>query len=126
MTRYHRRSSFLYVYTCVRWKNKKYRIRYFPFFFLFRLFISFSLFFFSFFFSSMSSKMSNRSSIRRSIFFFFFINFAIRSTYIKKRKEHTILLKRNKYMIVGSLRTTGSFYEYSHTHTHTRKKIKKK
>lgn len=122
MTRYHRRSSFLYVYTCVRWKNKKYRIRYFPFFFLFRLFISFSLFFFfSFFFSSMSSKMSNRSSIRRSIFFFFFINFAIRSTYIKKRKEHTILLKRNKYMIVGSLRTTGSFYEYSHTHTHAKK-----
>lgn len=120
MTRYHRRSSFLYVYTCVRWKNKKYRIRYFLFFFV-SSFYFFLSFFFSFFFSSMSSKMSNRSSIRRSIFFFFFINFAIRSTYIKKRKEHTILLKRNKYMIVGSLRTTGSFYEYSHTHTHAKK-----
>lgn len=122
MTRYHRRSSFLYVYTCVRWKIKvSYKI--FSFFFV-SSFYFFLSFFFSFFFLSMSasSKMSNVDDDSRFIarYFFLWILSQIHTHIKKKKRTHYIAQK--EYMIVGSLRTTGSFYEYSHTRAKKKKK----
>ena len=71
MTRYHRRSSFLYVYTCVRWKNKKYRIRYFLFFFVSSFYFFLSFFFFIFLFVDVFENVESILDSSLDIFFFF-------------------------------------------------------
>lgn len=122
MTRYHRRSSFLYVYTCVRWKIKvSYKIFSFSFCFVF-LFLS--LFFFFIFLFIDVSVLENVEcrwwfSIHRSIFFFMNL---VTDPHTHKKKKRTHYIAQKEYMIVGSLRTTGSFYEYSHTRAKKKKK----
>lgn len=131
MTRYHRRSSFLYVYTCVRWKIKvSYKI--FSFFFVSSFYFFLSFFFFSFFFLSMSasSKMSNVDDdsrfIARYFFLFYYIIFIIWilsqiHTHIKKKRKNTLYCSKG----IHDCRFTAHNRQFLRIFTHTRKKEKK-